>query len=155
MKLADELRSAAGPAIRQAFDDSVDQFLGAIGGLVQTTHHPKVAGLYKSAADYRYQALTAATPEDAALALDLCGSAVRSIKTLLIAERIVAEDKMAQAVADIAWAILDTAAKVAKGALQAVVAGAVQGLVTGLTGGAAPAVGGAASSIIAEVFRGK
>ena len=146
----DDIRGLAEPALAKLVDDIREDFLAEAKGYVAEVNTPKLAGLFKSAADYRLKALTAATPDEARLNLDLARTAIRRIKTIALAERIVAEERTAEFLARTASAILETMAKVAKGVLQAVAAGAV----SGLTGGAGPAVGGAVGAV-ASVLRGQ
>ena len=155
MSLPDDLRAVAIPAVANGLDELSGLFLAGVGSRVKDlAHQTKLAGLFKSAADYRAKALTSTNENEARLNLELYQTAVRRIKTIAIAEAIVESEATAAWLSDMAHSILETGARIAKGVLQAVVAGAVSGAITSLTGGTAPAIGGAAGAVV-EVLRGR
>lgn len=135
----DQIRAAAEPKLRELADKLQADFVAEVSEFVDNAKTDKLKELLKTATDFRLKALTASTPEEARQYAEATETALRRIKTVALAERIVAEEHTAALISKAAKLVLNTLVSVGKEilgvAVQAAVSGAVQGLAGGSGGG--------------------
>jgi len=137
-ELLTSLQAQAAPELERLADDLSDQFLQGLKGVLEgadAAARGKVEELVRQGYEFKRKALTADDQEQARQYAGAVETSVRRVRTVLLAERIVAEEQFAATVSDLFSQALDGLATIAKGMLTAVAAGLVQGTIQGITGG--------------------
>jgi len=126
------------PELEKLADGLADDFLSGMKDILSSADDAakdKVQAILKQGAKFKFKALTAEDPEQAREYAEAVETSVRRVKTILLAEQIVAEETIAALVSNLWSKALDGLATIAKGLLTTVVTGIVQGAIKGLTGG--------------------
>lgn len=137
-ELLNSLRDTAMPALEEMAGGLADQFLAGMKDVLDDASaatKAKVEGILQEGARFKWKAMTADDQETARQYAEAVETSIRRVKTLLIAERIVAEESVAAVLSNLWEKSLDGFVSVAKGLLATVASGLVQGAIKGLTGG--------------------
>ena len=137
-ELLSSLQAHTMPEIEKLADGLATQFLGGMKDILADADQAakdKVAEILKQGASFKFKAITADTPDLARDYAEAVETSVRRVKTILLAEQLVAEESVAALVSSLWGTALDGLATIAKGLLTTVVTGVVQGAIKGLTGG--------------------
>ena len=134
----DSIRTAAAPELERLADDLSKQFLGGLKGILANADaaaRDKVADLIKKGYDFKRKAITADTQEEAREYSEAVATTVRRVKTILLAEKLVAEESVAALVSNLFETALDGLATIAKGLLGTIAEGVVSGVISSIAGG--------------------
>ena len=132
------ITAAATPKLEEMADTLADEFLGGMKAILANTteaRQDKVKAILKEGARFKWKALTATNTDTARNYAEAVETSVRRVKTILISERIVAEEATAALVSDLWGKALDGLVSIAKGLLTTIATGLVQGAIKGLAGG--------------------
>lgn len=114
-----------------------DNFLGGMRDLLEEAEghaREKVEEVLKEAARFKHKALTAKNQEEARLYAGEAETAVRRVKTILLAEKLVAEESIASMIANFFSSALDTLGDAITGLLGTLASAAAKGVIQGLVG---------------------
>ena len=137
-ELLASLQAHTTPQLETLADGLADQFLDGMKDILSGASDAsknKVQDILKQGAKFKFKALTAEDSEQAREYAEAVETSIRRVKTILLAEQIVAEESIAALVSNLWSKALDGLATIAKGLLTTVVTGIVQGAIKGLTGG--------------------
>lgn len=137
-KLVRDIGSVAVPEIERLSKQIADDFLGGLSDVLKDaaeSQQEEVKAILQEGAKFKWKALTADDAAQARQYAEAVETSVRRVKTILLAEEIVAEEKLAAVISRLWGKALDGLAVIAQGLLTTVVKGIVQGAVSGFTGG--------------------
>lgn len=136
--LAQSLREATVPELKRLADQISTQFLDGLSEVLSDADEhtrARVQTLLGESARFKWQAMTADDADKARLYAEAVETSVRRVKTLLLAEAVVAEEKIASTISALWGSALDGLTEIAKGLLSTLAQAAVQGAIQGVTGG--------------------
>ena len=138
------------PALDNLTDGLADDFLDGLGEILNdapTAAKAKVASLVREGFAFKRKALTAETPETARTYADAVEKTQRRVKTVLLAEKLVAEESMAALVSDLFGKALSGLQSITVGLVETIVSGLAKGAISGLMGGEGGGESGGLSSV--------
>ena len=136
-ELLNSLQDTTLPALEDMAKGLADQFLDGLKDILSNAsdaQKKKIQDILKDGAKFKWKALTASDQAEARQYAEAVETSVRRVKTILLAERIVAEEKIAAIISNLWGKALDGLVTIAKGLLSTVAAGLAQGVIKGLTG---------------------
>ena len=134
-EIAESIRALADPKLKSLFESLPGEFVAGVKDHIQGGLGDRLTAALKDAADFRYKALTASDQETARQYSEGVETALRRVKVMVVAEKIVASEAIGNVILDGFKAALDVAAAIGKGLLTTITAGLVQGAIKGLVGG--------------------
>lgn len=146
--IQDKVMEVAEPRLKELADTVQANFFKRWGEFVEAAHKDTLEERFKSAATAKLNALTAKTTDEARQWAETYATTIRSIETLGLSAKIVADAKAASFWAEAIDAALETMAGVAAGILQTVVSGVVSGAISGMTGGSGGDVIGGLADVV-------
>ncbi len=130
--------STAIPALESEATKLADGFLDGMQEILlnaDAAARDKVAGLIKEGFSFKHKAITADTPELAREYADAVEKVQRRVKTVLLAESLVAQESTAALIADLFGQAMSALGSMAKGLITSLASGLVSGAISSLTGG--------------------
>ena len=134
-EVAESVRKLADPKLKDLFDNLPGQFVEGVKDHINGALADRLTAALKDAANLRYKALTAENQDIARQYAEGVETALRRVKVMVVAERIVAEEAIGNVILDAFKSALDVAADIGKGLLTTITAGLVKGAIAGFTGG--------------------
>lgn len=138
MSLTEKVLEVAGPEIRELASGLSEDFVAGLKDVLEGADpdtQAKVKELVKQGYEFKRDAMLAKTADEARQYAEAAETSARRLKTVLLAERLIAEEKAARAISAIFRKALDAFGMIAKTLLTTVVEAAVSGAISGLTGG--------------------
>ena len=133
-EIAASIRSLADPKLKDLFDALPGEFVSSVQDHINGALAGRLTEALKDAAEFRYKALTAADQDTARQYAEGVETALRRVRVMVVAERIVASEAIGNLLLDGFKAALDVAVSVGKGLLVTLTAGLVQGAIKGIAG---------------------
>lgn len=136
--LATSLREHTLPELEKLAGGLADDFLGGLRTIFEGASNDakaKVEDLIKKGYSFKQKALTADDQDLAREYAEAVETTVRRVRTVLLAEALVAEESTASLIGDLFEKALDGLATIAKGLITTIAAGLVKGGAAGITGG--------------------
>ncbi len=134
-EILESVRSLVDPKLRDLFVSLPDEFVEGVKEHIQGGLADRLKDALADAAELRYLALTAADQDTARQYSEGVETALRRVKVMVIAEKIVATEAIGNLLVDGFMAALDAAASVGKTLLTTIVAGLAQGVGKGFVSG--------------------
>ena len=134
-EIADSVRSLADPKLKDLFDSLPGEFVAGVKEHIQGGLADRLKDALADAAELRYLALIAEDQATSRQYAEGVETALRRVKVMVIAEKIVASEAIGNLLLDGFMAALDAAASVGKALLATIVKGLVEGVVKGVVGG--------------------
>ena len=139
-EIQDKVIEIAKPRLEELAGQVQTNFFKRWGEFVESAHREDLESRFKSAAEAKLNALTASSTDEARQWAETYATTIRSIETLGLSAKVVADAKAASFWAEAIDAALETLGGVAAGILQTVVTSVVSGAISGITGGSGDAV---------------
>jgi len=136
--LVTSLQAETIPALTTLGSDLADDFLGGMQEILANADQAardKVAGLIKEGFAFKAKALGAETVELARDYAEAVEKTQRRVKTVLLAESIVAQESTAALIADLFGKAMSALGTIAKGLITTIASGIVKGAIAGVVGG--------------------
>lgn len=131
------VRDSAVSALAPLSEELGQEFLQGLSGILEGASDAaknKVAGLVKQGFEFRRRALVADTAEEAREYAEAAAKSARRVKTVLLAESVVAQESTAALVSGLLEKALDGMAALAKGLVVEIVKSLAASAVEGITG---------------------
>lgn len=135
--LAKIVETSAEDALGALASDLSSDFVDGMKSILESAPkaaRDKVEGLIRDGFHFKKAAITAKNQADAREYADAAAAVQRRIKTVLLAEVVVAHDSTAALASDLFGKALDGLGTIAKGLVSTIAAGLAKGAVAGLTG---------------------
>lgn len=132
------LQTHLAPTITSLAEQSAQEFLGGLASILDGADEnarAKVLAIVNKGFEFKEKALTASNLDEARLYAGEVETSARRVKTILLAERLVAEESFATVISNLFWSALETFGKLLGGLIEKVVAGLASGAVSGLIAG--------------------
>ena len=136
------MRSIAGGEVENLARGLASDFVGGLGAILEdadSNARAKVQALIEKGFEFKSKAVTAQTTEQARMYAGEVETIQRRVRTILLAEKLVAEESTAALVADLFGRALKGLGDAVSGLVGVLAAGIAKGAIAGLTGGEADA----------------
>lgn len=134
-EILESVRSLADPKLKDLFDSLPAEFVEGVQEHIQGGLANRLATALADAAELRYEALVAEDQDTAREYAKGVETALRRVKTMVVAEKIVASEAIGNLLIDGFMVALDAAASVGKTLLTTIATGLIEGVIKGVVSG--------------------